>query len=82
MIKKNSPWWIFADFCEIASKATIKKCAKFHFVMNLCQVVMNADLFNRQEDRLTYHKCSNITTNNLKQFHWDCDNSNHRHEKI
>ena len=46
MIKKNSPRWIFADFCEITSKTIIKTCARFHFVINLFRVIMTVDLTN------------------------------------
>ena len=41
--QKNSPRWIFADFCEIISK-TIITPAKIHFFMNLFQVIMTIDL--------------------------------------
>ena len=32
------------DFCETTSNTIIKTCAKFHFVMNLFQVIMTFDL--------------------------------------
>ena len=32
------------DFCETTSNTIIKTCAKFHFVMNLFQVIMTVDL--------------------------------------
>ena len=48
------------DFCETTSNTIIKTFAKFHFVMNLFQVIMTVDLTKCVNDIICLALCDVI----------------------